>query len=137
MHEVHPPTCPHPECNGRVFKTAQRLKDHLKVHSDRRSDIEALMHLDNSEVLLDSEDEAETSFGLEADQKESRRSRKRRQSEVHLVSEQRTPKLRRLSFGEAGKQFRCEEEGCQKRFKTVSFVSGAVLVDDKADAPFA
>lgn len=31
----HPPTCPHPECGGRIFKSGKKLRKHcIKVHLD-------------------------------------------------------------------------------------------------------
>jgi hypothetical protein len=39
LHTAHPPTCPHPECSGRTFKSTQRLREHLQVHEDREADI--------------------------------------------------------------------------------------------------
>lgn len=34
----HPPQCPHDECGGKTFKSAHKLKDHLKVHALRAED---------------------------------------------------------------------------------------------------
>ncbi|KIJ45349.1 hypothetical protein M422DRAFT_166865 [Sphaerobolus stellatus SS14] len=35
LREKHPPTCPYPECKGRVFASQKGLKGHLKVHADK------------------------------------------------------------------------------------------------------
>lgn len=102
MHEVHAPTCPHPECHGRTFKSAQRLKDHLKVHGERSLD------LDN--VVIDSD----MPNGL-LDGTGSRK--RRRKSEA---AKEEPAKLRRLVEGQAGKEWACTHENCEKRFKTVS-----------------
>ncbi|KAH9898532.1 hypothetical protein C8Q73DRAFT_727296 [Cubamyces lactineus] len=35
MRTAHPPTCPHPSCNGRTFSQQKNLRAHLKVHAQR------------------------------------------------------------------------------------------------------
>jgi hypothetical protein len=82
-----------------VFKSAQRLKEHLKVHAEREADLA----VGRTEKAMDE--------GL------SKREKKRRRIEVDQGG--RSPKMPRLVDGEAGKEYKCEDEGCGKRFKTV------------------
>ncbi|THH34047.1 hypothetical protein EUX98_g6 [Antrodiella citrinella] len=35
MRTVHPPTCPHPSCNGKTFSAQKGLRAHLKIHEQR------------------------------------------------------------------------------------------------------
>ncbi|WVR09654.1 hypothetical protein IAU60_006728 [Kwoniella sp. DSM 27419] len=107
IHAAHPPTCPHAECDGRTFKSTLHLKSHLKTHAEREVD-RALVDgagageaVDQPPIILD---------GL------SRRAKRKRLSEV--VEDGKSPKLRRLSTGEAGKDWACDHEGCDKSFKT-------------------
>ena len=86
-----------------MFKNAQRLKDHLKVHEQREEDLLAL-----AEKVQDSEVEED----------EHQRKRKRRRSEA-FEDGGKSPKLRPIRSGEAGKDFACPEPGCEKRFKAV------------------
>ncbi|WVQ66749.1 uncharacterized protein L199_004940 [Kwoniella botswanensis] len=108
IHTAHPPVCPHAECNGRVFKNAGRLKDHLKVHAEQAVDKAALAAKQPEgeipQIIAD---------GL------SRRAKRRRISEINATEDGgSSPKLRRVLSGEAGKDWWCDEEGCDKRFKS-------------------
>ncbi|WVW86429.1 hypothetical protein I302_108477 [Kwoniella bestiolae CBS 10118] len=108
IHTAHPPICPHLECNGRTFKNAGRLKDHLKVHAEQAVDKAALAvkqpEGETPQIIAD---------GL------SRRAKRRRISELNAGEDGgSSPKLRRVMSGEAGKDWWCEEDGCEKRFKT-------------------
>jgi len=87
-----------------VFKSSQRLKDHLKVHKERQADMDSRP--------MDSFDKPEGGTTSS-----SANLKKRRQNEVDGGG--RSPKLAKLIDGEAGKEHACEEEGCEKRFKTV------------------
>jgi hypothetical protein len=79
----------------------------LKVHEQRAEDLEALAERGGSE------DESE-------DENEHQRKRKRSRSQAGLEEGGKSPKLRPIRSGEAGKDFACPEEGCGKRFKAVS-----------------
>lgn len=35
---AHPPTCPYPACNGRVFSAQKGLRAHLKLHEHREAE---------------------------------------------------------------------------------------------------
>ncbi|KAF7321425.1 Transcription factor iiia [Mycena kentingensis (nom. inval.)] len=37
---VHPPTCPHPSCNGKTFTSHKGLRGHLKLHEERAVEAE-------------------------------------------------------------------------------------------------
>ncbi|KAK4686307.1 hypothetical protein P7C73_g3818, partial [Tremellales sp. Uapishka_1] len=106
IHDEHPPTCPHTECNGRAFKSSQRLRDHLKVHAEREED-------------LDRKGPSEEDLPPVFAEATSRRSvkRKRAAEEGGKKEGGKSPKLARTT-GEAGKEYACEEEGCDKKFKT-------------------
>ena len=56
---------------------------------------------------------------LESDDEDEPKKRKRRKSAV-ADEGGKSPKLRRVLSGEAGKNYPCYEAGCDKRFKTVS-----------------
>lgn len=102
MHEAHAPTCPYPECHGRAFKSAQRLKDHLKVHGERSLDLDnTVIDDDLPNIVLDG-------MGTR---------KRRRKSEA---AKEKPAKLRRLVDGSAGKEWECAHDDCDKRFKTVS-----------------
>ena len=47
---THPPTCPHPSCNGRTFATQGNLRAHIKLHDEREAELqlEAAQHLDGN-----------------------------------------------------------------------------------------
>lgn len=117
----HAPTCPHRECHGRTFKSAQRLKEHLKVHAEREIDLGTqVIDEDLPDVLLDGEGEI------------SGKRKRRRKSEA---AKEGGLKLRRIDSGSAGKEWVCEQEGCEKSFKTVSktFLHTArILIPPKA-----
>lgn len=134
MRDAHPPACPHPECNGRTFKSAKHLRAHLKVHADQEADL-ATRPLDEIDslppVLAD---------GLSRRQ----RSKRKRESlaaaptdaaptdgtddehdhdqdgEYVPLSEEPQParKLARVLGGEAGKEWWCSHQGCGATFKT-------------------
>ena len=59
-----------------------------------------------------SEDESE-------DEDQMRKKRKRSRSQAGFSDGGKSPKLRPIRSGEAGKDFACPEEGCGKRFKAV------------------
>lgn len=87
---AHPPTCPHASCNGRTFASHAGLRAHLKVHTD--ADVEA-----EGEMRIEMEGRGGEDSG--DDEAESR------------------PKKRRRG-GEVGRDWRCEEDGCGKEFKS-------------------
>lgn len=108
MREAHAPTCPYRECHGRHFKSAHRLRDHLKVHAEREADMEVdlatqVVDDDVPDVILD---------GMPG------RRKRRRKSEASK-EDSALSKLRRLNDGSAGKRWTCEHEGCERAFKTV------------------
>ena len=92
---AHPPTCPHASCNGRTFASHAGLRAHLKVHTD--ADVEA-----EGEMRMEMEGRGGEDSGN--DEAESR------------------PKKRRRG-GEVGRDWRCEEDGCGKEFKSVRLFS--------------
>lgn len=48
VREAHPPTCPHPFCNGKTFKRAENLRLHLRRHEQKEaSDEKQLFELDS------------------------------------------------------------------------------------------
>ncbi|BEI85141.1 hypothetical protein CcaverHIS002_0505420 [Cutaneotrichosporon cavernicola] len=51
IRDAHPPTCPHAECEGRAFKNAGRLREHLRVHAEREADLAAGHDREDSEDL--------------------------------------------------------------------------------------
>lgn len=114
LHTAHPPTCPHAECNGRTFKSTQRLREHLQVHEEREADIRSRKAHSPGDMH-----EGDLLPGLLLDGASKRK--KRRRSSVWAEAEgAKSPKLPRLLDGEAGKEWACGDEGCDKRFKTVS-----------------
>ncbi|KAI0374296.1 hypothetical protein BV20DRAFT_961419 [Pilatotrama ljubarskyi] len=38
MRTAHPPTCPHPSCNGKTFTQQKGLRAHLKIHAQREQE---------------------------------------------------------------------------------------------------
>ena len=128
MHTAHSPTCPHEHCHGRVFKSASRLKDHLKVHAERDADL-ARRAEEGRENMIGGLDVTNGEHGVDyvpdlvlegmVDLKESRRAKKRRLSEVHGDIPGSANKLPRLLDGQEGKEFACEAQGCSRMFKTV------------------
>ncbi|KAI0778057.1 hypothetical protein BD413DRAFT_506447 [Trametes elegans] len=38
MRTAHPPTCPHPSCNGKTFSQQKGLRAHLKIHAQREQE---------------------------------------------------------------------------------------------------
>lgn len=134
MREAHPPVCPHEECKGRVFKSAYRLREHLKVHEQRDHDM-ALQPEDDLPPVI-------------AEALHPKRRRKRRRSERELEPRQgeednavavpcandhdsrdgilleletpstRPKKLPRIHDGETGKEWPCGAPGCGKAFKS-------------------
>ncbi|KII95731.1 hypothetical protein PLICRDRAFT_693882 [Plicaturopsis crispa FD-325 SS-3] len=86
MRTVHPPTCPHPSCRGKIFTTQRGMRAHQKLHEQRDAEEE----IDEAVAGSDADDDAE--------------------------AEQRPRKKRR--GGEIGRDWRCEEEGCGKDFKS-------------------
>lgn len=55
MRTAHPPTCPHPSCNGKIFSAQKGLRAHLRIHEHR--DIEAGLREDDTDVGGDNDDE--------------------------------------------------------------------------------
>lgn len=53
MRTVHPPTCPHPECNGKTFTAQKGLRAHMKIHEQRN--VEAELQAALAENTLDSD----------------------------------------------------------------------------------
>ncbi|KAJ6576864.1 hypothetical protein B0H10DRAFT_2101879 [Mycena sp. CBHHK59/15] len=49
---VHPPTCSHPSCDGRVFSSQKGLRAHQKLHEERAAEAD----IDAAVAALDSED---------------------------------------------------------------------------------
>lgn len=91
---AHPPMCPRASCDGRTFASHAGLRAHLKVHAD--ADVEA------------GEDrgiERRESGGQDSGDEEEHRPRKRRRG------------------GELGRDWKCEEDGCWKDFKSVRLFS--------------
>lgn len=35
---MHPPTCPHPECDGKTFTSSKGLKAHLVIHGEKEEE---------------------------------------------------------------------------------------------------
>jgi hypothetical protein len=125
LHTAHPPTCPHEECRGRTFKSTQRLKEHLKVHEEREADVCA--RAEQAGRVLEGSVEGTRELGEDDRSKaladlvaESWSRKKRRRSSVAVMEGAKSPKLPRLADGEAGKEWSCPEDGCDKQFKTVS-----------------
>lgn len=105
--EAHPPTCPYPQCEGRQFKKARYLREHLRVHTQRGDEVEE--QEDSDACLLSSDDELLAT---------SDKRRRRRSSTAG--SGQGTPKrLKRIStVSSIGKDWLCGEEDCAKSFKS-------------------
>lgn len=107
--DAHPPACPFPECDGRSFKSATRLRDHLKVHEQRTLDLEQQSESDKDMPAVIAE-------GLKPSRRKRRRSSHARE---HTEDDPGTPrKLPRLLSGEAGKEWACGAPGCGKTYKT-------------------
>lgn len=53
MRTVHPPTCPHPECNGKIFTAQKGLRAHMKIHEQRN--VEAELQAALAENTIDSD----------------------------------------------------------------------------------
>ena len=85
------------------------LRDHLRVHGERMTDLENLIHPGGPGGEV--EDESCV----------SELSRKRRRGEVQIG--ETSSKLARVVDGQAGKVHECEVVGCDKTFKTVSVAS--------------
>lgn len=98
--EAHPSVCPYEECHGRTFKNDARLREHLKVHSEREEDLAAESEEDLAPVLS------------------KRPRRKRRRSDVGESPVAVPKKLPRIHNGTAGKVFPCGDPGCSKVYKT-------------------
>ncbi|KAI9633856.1 uncharacterized protein MKK02DRAFT_38522 [Dioszegia hungarica] len=102
LHTDHPPQCPHPECGGKIFKSAQRLKDHLKVHALRAED--AVLRMESGE-----EDDRADAAVLAAGRK------RRRSSAAGLDGDKGKKRVRLAKVDEAiEKEFGCEEEDCDR-----------------------
>ena len=102
----HPPSCPHEECSGRVFKSTRSLKDHLRVHGERVTDLEDQKRL--GELVGEAGDDLHV----------SKLSKKRGRGEEQNGG--KSSKLARVFDGQAGKVHACGVVGCEKTFKTVS-----------------
>lgn len=89
--DEHPRTCPHIECEGQTFTTQKGLRAHLKVHEERAADAEMGL------IVGDEDDEVA----------------------VTDVESTRVAKRTRRG-GESGREWECEEAGCELAFKSVS-----------------
>lgn len=49
IREFHPPTCPHPECNGKTFTQQKGLKAHLKLHEEKEAEADVQHDLEGDE----------------------------------------------------------------------------------------
>ncbi|WVQ94962.1 hypothetical protein IAU59_002052 [Kwoniella sp. CBS 9459] len=122
MHEAHPPVCPHAECNGRAFKSVNHLKSHLKTHAEQDADRAALLAKATQGEAYQQAASAMEMAPVLADGL-SRRARKRKADELAVQASVdadggKSPKLRRVMSGEAGKDWFCDHDECEKRFKT-------------------
>jgi hypothetical protein len=63
---------------------------------------------------------ANRSEGSEDEDEEVGKKRKRRRSQSAVEDGGKSPKLRPIRGGEAGKDYACPEPGCGKKFKAVS-----------------
>ncbi|ODO05504.1 hypothetical protein I350_04555 [Cryptococcus amylolentus CBS 6273] len=111
MTDAHPPTCPHPECNNRTFKSNARLRDHLKVHAEQEADRVAKEA--REAVAVNGQKEPIPQLVLEGMMK-SRRKRKRESA----AADDDKPKKLKKAEGDAGKDHACDWMECEKRFKT-------------------
>ncbi|OCF44530.1 hypothetical protein I317_01602 [Kwoniella heveanensis CBS 569] len=126
MHEAHPPICPHAECNGRAFKSVNHLKTHLKAHAEQEADRAVISSRANGAPggAVGPDQQATARAGLVPVLADglSRRARKRKADELAQASVDadggKSPKLRRVMSGEAGKDWFCDHDECEKRFKT-------------------
>ncbi|KAF8333064.1 uncharacterized protein EI90DRAFT_2917034 [Cantharellus anzutake] len=103
---VHPPTCPHAECDGRTFTTKTGLKAHLRLHEQREREAELLHAL---------EDECNGDDG-------------------HDESSERAVKRRR--GGEIGRDWHCPEDSCDKAFKSKFALNKHVNISHLGLKPF-
>ncbi|KAL8276893.1 hypothetical protein RQP46_010721 [Phenoliferia psychrophenolica] len=67
---VHPPTCPHPECEGKTFTTARGLKWHLEVHDRKEGDEGARGSSKRRRIAAEDETEEEDCSDESADDDE-------------------------------------------------------------------
>jgi hypothetical protein len=129
IRDAHPPTCPHAECEGRAFKNAGRLREHLRVHAEREADIAAGHDREDSEDLPPVLAEATTRRKKRKLSTISEREIAALKADGTLLptapSGRSTPatpgtprKLPRLVGGEAGKDWTCGAPGCGARFKS-------------------
>ncbi|CAO1615580.1 unnamed protein product [Sympodiomycopsis kandeliae] len=113
MKSVHPPTCPYPLCNGKVFKNKENLKLHIRRHQDK----EAEMCRNNKDKGQDDED-AEN-FHLDDDDDDDAEE----QSGLH----------------DAIRSFQCDYEAdgqCTKKFKSLYAMKTHVRVSHLKERPF-
>ncbi|EIM87837.1 uncharacterized protein STEHIDRAFT_120110 [Stereum hirsutum FP-91666 SS1] len=87
---AHAPTCPHATCNGKTFTTQSGLRGHLKLHEER--EMEGAVDA----VATRKSDAEEDGEGDGDDERPTKRRR----------------------GGEVGRDWKCEEEGCIKDFKS-------------------
>ncbi|KAG9018517.1 Strongly-conserved Zn-finger binding protein (TFIIIA) [Tulasnella sp. JGI-2019a] len=100
LRQIHPPTCPYPECKGKTFSKAHLLKTHLRTHGERQSDDDMDESESNEEIDIIGEDSDEY-VGRGAT----------REASTSLSS-----KRRRVAVDE--RVFRCTEPNCSKALKT-------------------
>ncbi|CAL1696061.1 unnamed protein product [Somion occarium] len=55
MRTAHPPTCPHPECNGKVFTAQKGLRAHLRIHEQQNVETELCAAEPQSDAETDNE----------------------------------------------------------------------------------
>jgi hypothetical protein len=92
---AHPPTCPHPSCNGRTFTQQKGLRAHMRLHEQR--EVEAELEASIADAGSDSDDGD------------------------HDSSPIAMPPRKRRRGGEVGRDWKCTEDGCDKDFKSVRF----------------
>ncbi|KAG8967632.1 Strongly-conserved Zn-finger binding protein (TFIIIA) [Tulasnella sp. 419] len=86
----HPPTCPYRQCNGRTFASRKNLKDHIKLHEQRKEEM-ALEHSLDSDVDHSIREESPDA--------------------------QLTPQKKRRG-GDMGRDWKCDLDECNKAFKS-------------------
>ncbi|CAK9781448.1 hypothetical protein CC85DRAFT_255565 [Cutaneotrichosporon oleaginosum] len=129
IREAHPPTCPHAECEGRPFKNAGLLRQHLRVHAEREADLAAGRDREESADLPPVLAEASTRRKKRKLSAISEREIAALKADGTLLptapsggSTPATPgtpkKLPRILAGEAGKDWTCGAPGCGARFKS-------------------
>ncbi|GMK55799.1 hypothetical protein CspeluHIS016_0208550 [Cutaneotrichosporon spelunceum] len=126
IRDAHPPTCPHAECEGRAFKNAGRLREHLRVHAEREADLAAGCDREDSAdlpaVLAEATTRRKKRKLSMISERETRELEPEGSGSLQSTSTPATPgtakKLPRLTAGEAGKDWTCGAPGCGARFKS-------------------